>query len=153
MSGEGGKRNLQICTALSLPKLQYNTLTCAINTLVPVFPHPLLSTTSIKTCLALFFGAITKTAIIVIKNPPRCPKSEMVSSIGRALAPQVLKPIVMTRKPSMMSVYCQSGNMNELLVTWIIAWTRVVRTKTEEETEASQPRVDIQPARELEEGS
>lgn len=53
----------------------------------------------------------------------------------------------------MMSVYCQSGNMNELLVTWIIAWTRVVRTKTEEETEASQPRVDIQPARELEEGS
>jgi hypothetical protein len=84
--------------------------------------------------------------IIVMMNPPRCPKSDIVSIIGRVPAPQVLKKIVMNRKAMLINVYCQFGNAKSALVISIRTSMSVAQTNTLEAQLASQPRVDIQPA-------
>ena len=83
--------------------------------------------------------------IIVTRNPAKCANNEIFSIIGNAFAPQVLNPIVITKKASMINVYCQLLNVKAPFAIWIIASIRVVKTKTLLETEASHPNVDIHP--------
>ena len=83
--------------------------------------QPPLFTTSVKTADALFFGAKAHKGIMVMMNPAIWPNSEIVSIIGSALAPHVLKRIVTARNASIINVYCQAGNAKEALVTLMIA--------------------------------
>ena len=110
--------------------MQYRAITCIKSSEVPVSFQPLLFTIDVKTSSGLFRGQRTHNAIIVITQPPRCPKSEIVSSNGRIGAPQVFRKIVITTKPSMMSVYCQLVNAKSEFVTSIIASIRVTTTNS-----------------------
>ena len=127
--------------------MQYMTEICDTRQDVPTLLQPPLFKTSVKTVEAVFFGAIIQRGIIVMTKPAIWPKSETVSIIGSALAPQVLNPIVTTRNASIIRVYCQTGNEKSGLVTLKMAWIRVVRTKTLLDTDASHPNVDIHPGK------
>lgn len=63
------------------------------------------------------------------------------------MAPQVLKKIVTVTKASIISVYCQFGKAKSGLVILMATSIMVVTMKTLEVLLASQPNVDIQPAR------
>jgi hypothetical protein len=131
--------------SIDLPRLQYITVTWLIRQAVPVLLQPPLLTTSRKTECAEFLGQRTQSGIRTTRKPRRCPKREMISSIGRIFAPHVLKNMVTTRNASIIKVYCQFGNPKLALVTSIMASICVVTTNTLLATLASQPSVDIQP--------
>ena len=54
------------------------------------------------------------------RKPARCPKREMISSVGKTLDPQVLKKMVTNRNANIISVYCQFGNPKLALVISIM---------------------------------
>jgi len=111
---------------------------------VPIF-HPELLEKVVKTSLAEFLGAMTKTGMMMTRKPSKCPNSDSVSNIGSELAPHVLNTIVTARKASMRRVYCQFGNAKSSLPTATIDSIRVVHTNTELAVLASQPKVLIHP--------
>ena len=130
----------------ALPRLQYRTEICVTRQAVPTFPHPPLSTKVAKTSLALFLGHITHNGTSVTTKQRIWPNKLIVSIMGRLPAPQVLKNMVITRKAMLMRVYCQLGKTNSASDISISVWIKVLQTKTELATLASQPKVLIQPA-------
>ena len=122
------------------------TVTWLIRHAVPVLLQPPLLTTDVKTSRAVFLGQSTHSETNVMNQPPICKNSDIVSSSGNILAPQVLNTIVTEINAIMISVYCQLVNEKSALETSMAASINVVTTKTLLAMLASQPNVDIQPA-------
>ena len=88
--------------------MQYSTEICVMRHAPPIL-QPLLFVKLVKISLAEFLGAMIQIGIMITRNPIRCPNNDIVSIIGSVGAPQVLKAIVISKKASMIKVYCQFG--------------------------------------------